>query len=298
VSVVTAAGEPSTIEQDELLIEIPASSATLAALDTPAVDPTEMATVDRPAPNAASRIALSATDAIIGIASFYDEPQKTASGEQYDPNAFTAAAQLEIRGRFGGIQYGRLYQPAYGLGEHGGKKIIVRFNDVGPLRPGRKFDLSRAAMAYFDSTLDKGLLPDFRMTPLPLGRTYPEGPVSDQQLADLGIDEDAASAVCAIDPEELTPIHTAGIAPAKPPAKWRSALRARAKAKAKIATPKAPAQTQEAVSPWVQHAIEWVALPVAVEPPAQRSAKRISDKRRGKTKKKARAVHKVVAQAR
>jgi rare lipoprotein A len=303
-SIVTAVGGPSAIERDELLIEIPASRVVLTALDAPVADPARTATVDRPVPDT-SRIALSAADAIVGIASFYDEPQKTASGEQYDPTAFTAAAQLEIRGRFGGIRYGRLYQPAYGLGEYGGKKIIVRFNDVGPLRPGRKFDLSRAAMAYFDSTLDKGLLPDFRMTPLPLGRTYPEGPISDQQLADLGIDDDAAWAVCAIDLDELTPIHTASIAPAKPPAiktarpgksKWRSAVRVRAKAKATIAASKVPA-TQQTVSSWARHAIEWVASPVAVEPPA-REAKRVSDKRRSKTKKKSRAAHKVVAQTR
>jgi rare lipoprotein A len=307
-SVVTAVGEPSTIERDELLIEMPASRMTLAALDTPVAGSKQTATdhaVDRRDPNADRRIALSAADTIIGIASFYDEPQKTASGEPYDPNAFTAAAQLEIRGRFGGIRYGRLYQPAYGLGEYGGKKIIVRFNDVGPLRPGRKFDLSRAAMAYFDNSLDKGLLPDFRMTPLPLGRTYPEGPITDQQLADLGIDDDMASAICAVDLEDLTPIHTASIAPVKPRAikiarpgksKARSALRARAKAKITIAAPKVPAQTQEAVSPWVRHAIEWVASPVAIEPPAQRGVDRVSDQRR--SKKKSRATRKVLAQAR
>ena len=119
-------------------------------------------------------------------------------GEQYNPNAYTAAAQLEIRGKFGGIQYGRLYRPAYGLGEYGGKKIIVRFNDVGPLRPGRKFDLSRAAMTYFDGTLDRGLLPGFRMTPLPLDRSYPEGPVTDQELAALGIESDVTDVACAI----------------------------------------------------------------------------------------------------
>jgi rare lipoprotein A len=309
-SVVTAAAEPNAIERDEHLIEIPTSSITLAALDAPVIgskEPTTDHAVDRSVANAASRIALSAADAIIGIASFYDEPQKTASGEQYDPTAFTAAAQLEIRGRFGGIRYGRLYQPAYGLGEYGGKKIIVRFNDVGPLRPGRKFDLSRAAMAYFDSTLDKGLLPDFRMTPLPLGRTYPEGPVSDQQLAALGIEDDAASAFCAINLDELTPIHTASIAPAKPPAiktarpgksKWRSAIRARAKAKTRIAAPNAPAQTRQTVSSWARHAIEWVASPVAAEPPAQRGTDRVSDKRRGKTKTKVRAAHKIMAQTR
>ena len=124
-------------------------------------------------------------ETIIGIASFYDYPQKTASGEEYDPTAFTAAAQLAIRDKFGGIRFGRLYQPAYAVAEYGDKKLIVRFNDVGPLRPGRKFDLSRAAFAYFND-LDKGLLPDFKVTPLPVGQIYPAGPVTDAQLAALG----------------------------------------------------------------------------------------------------------------
>jgi rare lipoprotein A len=127
-----------------------------------------------------------AEETIVGIASFYDYPQQTASGEPYDPEAFTAAAQLKIRDKFGGIKFGRLYQPAYAVAEYENKKIILKFNDVGPLRPGRKFDLSRAAMAYFDG-LEKGLLQDFKVTPLPLGQTYVAGPVTDAQLLALGI---------------------------------------------------------------------------------------------------------------
>src|SRR3989304_1610083 len=133
------------------------------------------------------RISLSSDNSLVGTASFYDDPQKTAPGEQYDPNAYPAAAQLQIRDKLGEIKFGRLYHPAYAFGEYESKKIIVRFNDVGPLRPGRKFDLSRAAMAYFDASLEKGLLPGFRMTPLPLGQTYPTGPDTDEQLAALGI---------------------------------------------------------------------------------------------------------------
>jgi rare lipoprotein A len=136
---------------------------------------------------AAPRIALTSDSAVVGTASFYEGAQETSSGEQYDPDAFTAAAQLEIRDRFGGIRYGKNYQPCYAIGEFGGRKIIVKFNDVGPLMPGRKFDLSRAAMAYFDQTLQVGLLPEFRMTPLPLGQVYQTGPVSDEQLATMGI---------------------------------------------------------------------------------------------------------------
>jgi rare lipoprotein A len=131
---------------------------------------------------------LSSDDAIIGTASFYDEPQRTASGEQYDPDAFTAAAQIELRQKFGGVRFGRLYQPAYALVEYAKKKLILRINDVGPLRPGRVIDLSRAAFAYFEN-LEKGLLPGFKVTPLPLGQAYEPGPVTDTQLALLGFAE-------------------------------------------------------------------------------------------------------------
>jgi hypothetical protein len=127
--------------------------------------------------------------AIVGVASFYDDPGETASGDQYDPDAFTAAAQLEIRDKFGGIRFGKNYRPAYAVAEYEGKKTILKFNDVGTLRPGRKFDLSRAAMVFFGG-LEKGLLPDFKVTPLPLGQTYPAGPLTDEQLAALPIGSD------------------------------------------------------------------------------------------------------------
>jgi hypothetical protein len=61
------------------------------------------------------------------------------------------------------------------------------------LRPGRKFDLSRAAMAYFGG-LEKGLLPDVKVKPLPLGQLYTAGPVTDAQLAALGIGESESAA--------------------------------------------------------------------------------------------------------
>jgi rare lipoprotein A len=125
-------------------------------------------------------------DTIIGIASYYDDPQRTASGEPFNPNAFTAAAQLEIRHKFGGIRFGVKYRPAYAVVEYRKKKLILKFNDVGPLRPGRIVDLSRAAMAYFNG-LKKGLLRNVKVTPLPLGKVFTPGPVTDAQLAALGI---------------------------------------------------------------------------------------------------------------
>ncbi len=125
-------------------------------------------------------------ETIVGAASFYDIPGETASGEQYDPKAFTAAAQFDIRDKFGGVKFGSLYRVAFALAEYSGKKLILKVNDVGPLRPGRKFDLSRAAMEYFDG-VEKGVLPEVKVTVLPIGQAYTPGPVTDEQLAAMGL---------------------------------------------------------------------------------------------------------------
>ena len=148
------------------------------------------------APNSSKERQLVPADVIVGVASYYDYPGNTASGEPYDPNAFTAAVHFSVRHEFGGIRYGNKYQAAYGIAEHGGKKLILKLNDVGPLRPGRKFDLSRAAMTYFGG-LTKGLLTDFKVTRLPIGVTYRMGPITEeetpavagQQFADLPAEE-------------------------------------------------------------------------------------------------------------
>jgi rare lipoprotein A len=197
-----AAGETTSTLPRMQQLEEPASAITLAALDLPAAGPNDVganAAIDRaPLPNEAA-----SETTIIGAASFYDDPGETASGEQYDPAAFTAAAQLKIRDKFGGIKFGRLYQPSYGVAEYAGKKLILKFNDVGPLRPGRMFDLSRAAMKYFDDSLDKGVLPDVKVTVLPPGRVYAAGPVTDEQLAILGL-IDVGLRLARIDPNVPT----------------------------------------------------------------------------------------------
>ena len=73
-----------------------------------------------------------------------NEPEgiETASGELYDPEAWSAAIQIGLRGAFGGIHYGRNYRPAFALVECGDRRAIVRVNDVGPLMPGRVIDLN------------------------------------------------------------------------------------------------------------------------------------------------------------
>jgi rare lipoprotein A len=123
---------------------------------------------------------------IVGVASWYNpyvelDDTETASGEQYDPDKWTAAIQIDSRDAFGGVGFGTDYRAAYALVESGDKRIIVKINDVGPLKPGRVIDLSERAMRYFDETLLAGLLPDVKLTPLPGGDWMP-GPVASDPL--------------------------------------------------------------------------------------------------------------------
>jgi len=67
-------------------------------------------------------------------ASYYDEPQGTASGERFDPEALTAAHKTWKLGT-----RVRVTNP------RNGKSVIVRINDRGPYVSGRCLDLSRAA---------------------------------------------------------------------------------------------------------------------------------------------------------
>lgn len=72
-----------------------------------------------------------------GLASWYSESadgSRTATGEQYDPQALTAA-------------HPTLPLPAYVRVTNlaNGRQIVVRVNDRGPFKPGRIIDLSKAA---------------------------------------------------------------------------------------------------------------------------------------------------------
>jgi rare lipoprotein A len=79
-------------------------------------------------------------------ASYYDEPQGTASGERFDPEALTAAHKtLPFNTRV------RVTNPA------NGKSVIVRINDRGPYIDGRCLDLSRAAFRAI-ANLSQGVL--------------------------------------------------------------------------------------------------------------------------------------------
>jgi rare lipoprotein A len=126
---------------------------------------------------------------ITGIASMYDPTDPTdldaggeelASGERYDVNGWTAAIRTDLRKKFGGVRFGRNYRPAYALVQNGHKQLIVKINDVGPLRRGRIIDLNKRAMSYFDPTLQLGLIGNVRVTPL-ADRAWTLGPVIDDR---------------------------------------------------------------------------------------------------------------------
>ena len=71
-----------------------------------------------------------------GLASFYSEGTRTASGEQFNPNAMTAAhpnLPFGTRLRVTDVSTGR--------------SVVVRVNDRGPFVPGRVVDVSYSAAA-------------------------------------------------------------------------------------------------------------------------------------------------------
>jgi rare lipoprotein A len=121
-------------------------------------------------------------DAIVGAASMYNpfKPGKeeggpsTASGERYDPSVWAAAIKTKLRGKFGGVQFGA--RPKYALVEAVGKKVIVKINDVGPLRPGRIIDLNERTMRHFDPSLERGVIGDVKVIPL-AGDDWTPGPL-------------------------------------------------------------------------------------------------------------------------
>src|SRR5262245_58052624 len=133
----------------------------------------------RATPNEAERSA-----PVRGVASTYNPYRPgwreggntTASGEPYDPAAWTAAIKTSLRKKFGGVLYGKDYRPVYALIESADKQVIVRINDVGPLTPGRVIDLNERTMHYFDPTLQRGLIQSVKVTPLP-GTYWTPGPV-------------------------------------------------------------------------------------------------------------------------
>lgn len=83
-----------------------------------------------------------------GFATYYDEPQQTASGERFDPRAFTAAHRTLPLGTHVRV-----------INEKNGRAVEVRINDRGPFgRRDRIIDLSKAAARELHM-LDAGVVP-------------------------------------------------------------------------------------------------------------------------------------------
>jgi rare lipoprotein A len=122
---------------------------------------------------------------IVGAASMYNPYRpgyreggtETASGERYDPSAWAAAIQTDLREKFGGIRLGM--RAAYALVEGVNKKAIIKINDVGSLKPGRIIDFAEQTMRYFDPTLRLGLINNVKVTPLQ-GDDWTPGPVAER----------------------------------------------------------------------------------------------------------------------
>jgi rare lipoprotein A len=81
-----------------------------------------------------NQVALGATS--YGLASYYEEGTQTASGENFDPQALTAAHP--------DLPFGTKLRVT---NVTTGKSVIVRVNDRGPFVPGRIVDVSHSAAA-------------------------------------------------------------------------------------------------------------------------------------------------------
>ncbi len=130
-----------------------------------------------------------AAPAIVGTASMYNPndasdhdsgDSETASGEQYDAEAWTAAIRTDLRAQFGGVRFGKNYQQAFVLVQTGDKQAIVKINDVGRLKLGRIIDFNERTMRYFDPTLQLGLIDNVTVTLL-AGQDWALGPIDDSR---------------------------------------------------------------------------------------------------------------------
>ncbi len=121
-----------------------ASSAAPSASSTPSAVPTTRKPATTPTqPSGSGTVVSSDTCGV----SYYSDGQRTANGEVFDPNAFTAASKtLPFNTRV------RVTNPA------NGKSVVVRINDRGPYVSGRCLDLSRAAFEAIAS-LSAGVIP-------------------------------------------------------------------------------------------------------------------------------------------
>lgn len=136
---------PSRTEDDR------ASRSGLRALPSPSApavsaSPSPSPKKPKPSPTQPSGGGTVSSSGTCGV-SYYSDGTHTANGENFDPNAFTAASKtLPFNTRV------RVTNPA------NGKSVVVRINDRGPYVSGRCLDLTRAAFAAIAS-LGSGVLP-------------------------------------------------------------------------------------------------------------------------------------------
>ena len=86
-------------------------------------------------------------DTFRGMASWYNEPQMTASGERFNKNALTAAHRTLPMGTHVRVTNTR-----------NGRSVVVRINDRGPYSKSRIIDLSEAAARQL-GMIDAGVAP-------------------------------------------------------------------------------------------------------------------------------------------
>jgi hypothetical protein len=159
---------------------------------TPNVEPTPVATPGAPVvvpaqvPVAGPSLVARAAP-IVGNMSVYDSRLGgmngsgiLATGGQFDPASYAGALQLDLAKTFH-TGYGQK-ATGYALVEVNGRKLIIKVNDNGPLRPGRILDGTPATMNYlvsgadYDSTLHNNLLTNVKVTLLQ--GEYTTGPVT------------------------------------------------------------------------------------------------------------------------
>lgn len=80
-------------------------------------------------------------DTSTGVASYYWQAQRTASGERFNPGAMTAAHRS--------LPFGTKVRVT---NLRNGKSVVVRINDRGPFIRGRIIDVSRAAASHLGFT--------------------------------------------------------------------------------------------------------------------------------------------------
>jgi rare lipoprotein A (peptidoglycan hydrolase) len=112
-----------------------------SASATPSASPSLTPTSSPPSPSPTKKPKPKKTaDSVVssGVcqASYYGDPQTTASGETFNPNALTAAHKT--------LPFGTHVRVT---NEANGESVVVRINDRGPYAGGRCLDLSTAAMS-------------------------------------------------------------------------------------------------------------------------------------------------------